>query len=663
MHQSGSEETHQFVLEGEKESALAGVSLAAGATPKLVVDAARLVALGPEHVQAAQLADLVAVFLALGNEFGLQLGDLCLAIIGLGIASLGDRLAQGEALGVTTEEDVDAPAGHVRGHGDRMEAPGLGHDLGFLGVLLGIENGVRDPLFFQQPGENLGFLDRRRTHQHRLTGPEPLLEILDDRLELGLLGLVDQVALVVADHVAVGWDRHHREVVGVGELRRFGLSSSRHPRELFVLAEVVLEGDGCPGVVFLLDLHPLLRLDRLVQTVGPAPPVEDAARELVDDLHLVVGDDVVLVAPVEFLGPESLLELVDQVGGDHVVQVRDAELLLDLLDSIFGGGDSALLLVDLVVGLALKGTDDPRELVIELGGLSRRTRDDERGSGLVDEDRVDFVDDAEYEAALHLSFEAAGHVVAEVVEAELGVRAVGDVAVVRLLLQVPVVHVGHDQAHGDPHETVDPSHPLGVAAGEIVVGRDHVHATLGEAVQIHGEGRGDGLALPRLHLGDPAEVEGGAPHQLHVVVALADDPAGGLAGDGEGLDQEGVQILSVVEPLAKFDGLVNEVVVGQLLEFGFEGVDIRDDRLEGADLFALTRAEDLGEDAHGGAMLPAGPARRSPAYQVVRAWRISARNNSAKPLSCTASSTFCCCGQAPLAGHVTVFSFTKMAKV
>jgi hypothetical protein len=54
------------------------------------------------------------------------------------------------------------------------------------------------------------------------------------------------------------------------------------------------------------------------------------------------------------------------------------------------------------------------------------------------------------------------HVVAEVVEAELVVRAVGDVAAVRLLLRgVPAGR--NDHADADAEEVVDLGHPLGVA--------------------------------------------------------------------------------------------------------------------------------------------------------------------------------------------------------
>jgi hypothetical protein len=54
--------------------------------------------------------------------------------------------------------------------------------------------------------------------------------------------------------------------------------------------------------------------------------------------------------------------------------------------------------------------------------------DDERRAGLVDEDRVDLVDDGVVERALHVLERRELHVVAQVVEAELVVLAVGDVA-------------------------------------------------------------------------------------------------------------------------------------------------------------------------------------------------------------------------------------------
>ena len=103
-----------------------------------------------------------------------------------------------------------------------------------------------------------------------------------------------------------------------------------------------------------LILHALLGLDRLVQTLAPAAALEDATGELVDDLHLAVLDDVVDVALEELLAAQRLLELVHVVLVDVLVEVLDAERLLDPRDALLGRNDGALGLVDLVVAVALQ---------------------------------------------------------------------------------------------------------------------------------------------------------------------------------------------------------------------------------------------------------------------------------------------------------------------
>src|SRR5947209_2439293 len=81
-------------------------------------------------------------------------------------------------------------------------------------------------------------------------------------------------------------------VVELDELLLLRLGGTGHAGELLVQAEVVLERDRRERDVLLLDLHPLLRLDRLVEALGPAPAFHDPAGELVDDLHLAVLDHV-----------------------------------------------------------------------------------------------------------------------------------------------------------------------------------------------------------------------------------------------------------------------------------------------------------------------------------------------------------------------------------
>src|SRR5690606_16900415 len=147
---------------------------------------------------------------------------------------------------------------------------------------------------------------------------------------------------------------------------------------------------------------PLLRLDRLVEALVVAAALEDAARVLIDDEDLAVEDDVVLVLLEQLLRLDGVVEEADERRVVRVIEVADAQVVLDPLDAGLQDADRPLLLVDLVVAVAAQPGDDPRELAVPAVGTAlSRTRDDERRARLVDEDRVDLIDDDEVVAALH----------------------------------------------------------------------------------------------------------------------------------------------------------------------------------------------------------------------------------------------------------------------
>ena len=232
------------------------------------------------------------------------------------------------------------------------------------------------------------------------------------------------------------------------------------------------------------------------------------------------------------------------------------------------------------------------DLVDLVGVVLRRAGDDEGGARLVDEDGVDLVDDAVVVPALDAALGGPGHVVAQVVEAELVVGAVGDVAGVFLAPDL-VVHVGEDHADREAEVAVDLAHPLGIALGEVVVDGDDVHAVARKGVEVRGADRGEGFALAGLHLDYLAVVEDEAAEDLHVEGTLAQDsPARGLAHEGEGLGEE------LVEGLA---GLVARLELGSVssgncsglseMRPGFLGVDFVQEGQERLDVAFLLGAE------------------------------------------------------------------------
>ncbi len=71
---------------------------------------------------------------------------------------------------------------------------------------------------------------------------------------------------------------YHAQLVDLIELFGLGYGGAAHPGQLFVHAEVVLDGDGGVGDIFGLDAHTFFGLDSLVQPIRPAPSGHQAAR-------------------------------------------------------------------------------------------------------------------------------------------------------------------------------------------------------------------------------------------------------------------------------------------------------------------------------------------------------------------------------------------------
>ena len=512
---------------------------------------------------------------------------------------LGADFGRRHELGISAEHDIRAAAGHVGRDGHGAEAAGLRNDFRFALVVLRVQHEMLDAGLFELVGDALGLLDRNRADQHRLPALVAVADFLDHGVELLVFGFVNDVVIVDADHRLIGRNHDHLEAVNFLELDRFRVGRAGHARQLLVHAEVVLERDGRERLVLGFDLDVLFRLDRLMQPVAPSPAGHQPPGEFIDDDHFAVFDDVIDVALEQRVRAQPLVRVMQQQNVARVVQVLDAEQLLDPRHAVLGERDGAHLLVDGVVLFGLEARDDAVDDVIGIGRLFRRARNNQRRARLVDQNRVDFVHDREVVLALNVVLDVELHVVAQVVEAELVVLAVGDVGAVGDLALL-VGHAVNDDADRQTEEIVDAPHPFGVAPGQVIVDGHDVHAAARQRIEHCRQSRDESLALAGLHFGDSPLVQDHAADQLHVKVALADSALRGLAHDGEdrrqNLEHRLFALLAVFDcadlrlPFGDFGA---QFVVAQRGDLGLEPVDLLDVGTEPFDFAFVLRAEDF----------------------------------------------------------------------
>src|SRR5579871_511163 len=260
--------------------------------------------------------------------------------------SLLDHLLLGHEFRIAAKQDIGTSSGHIGRYCDHAFATGLGDDLGFAFVELGVQHHMLNALFLQEIRKPLGLLDGGSAHQYRLPLHGELLNLVSRREVLFLLGTEYDVRILNAQHLLVRRNHHDIEFVNLVEFGGFRFGGTGHPGQLFEHAEVVLKRDRRQSLILALDLYAFFRSNRLVQPVGPTPAGHHASGKLVDDDDFTVFYDIFHVAAIERMGFDACLHVVFERPVFGVRDIANAKQTLDLLPALVGHGDVSALLVD-----------------------------------------------------------------------------------------------------------------------------------------------------------------------------------------------------------------------------------------------------------------------------------------------------------------------------
>ena len=186
---------------------------------------------------------------------------------------------------------------------------------------------------------------------------------------------------------------------------------------------------------------------------------------------------------------------------------------------------------------------------------------DQRNTRFVDQDAVGLVHDRGVMAAVHHVGRIEGRVIAQVVEAGLFRRHVGDVGIVCPapgFARHAFNHRGALEAEGP----VERPHPCRIARGEIVVRREDVYALARQGLEDCRRHRGERLALACGELHEAAPGQRHASGHLDVERPQAESVLRDLARDGEDGWQEPVERF-VFGPRSKVPGPLDQGRQGQ----------------------------------------------------------------------------------------------------
>ena len=220
----GAEDAHQIVFQRQEKLRCAGVALASGTAAQLVIDASAFVTLGADYVKAASLDD----------------NFLFRFDIGLDLFNFLGTLFRGQAvfnflldahIKIAAELNIGAAAGHVGGNGHTARRAGLGNDNGFLIMMAGVENFMRDFPLFKLRGKLFGLLDADSANQDRLLALTTIFKQVDDRITFFANRSIDFIVFVGADAGNIGVHIDDLEFVDFFKFAGFGHGGAGHARE------------------------------------------------------------------------------------------------------------------------------------------------------------------------------------------------------------------------------------------------------------------------------------------------------------------------------------------------------------------------------------------------------------------------------------------------
>src|SRR5690606_5088066 len=139
-----------------------------------------------------------------GRPFGLDDGDTLFFLFGRQAAVGPDNVNL--LFDAAAQNDVGTPTRHVGGNGNVPRLAGFGHDFGFAGVLLGIQDFVLELGFVKHARQELGVLDAGRAHQDGLATLVAIADVSQDCVVFLGIGLEYLVVLVDTGHRPVRRD-------------------------------------------------------------------------------------------------------------------------------------------------------------------------------------------------------------------------------------------------------------------------------------------------------------------------------------------------------------------------------------------------------------------------------------------------------------------------
>ena len=367
---------------------------------------------------------------------------------------------------------------------------------------------------------------------------------------------VNRIILIGARNIRIGRNFEHIEAVNIHKFFRLGQRRAGHARQCLIKAEVILKRNAGQSLVFRLNGDIFFCFQSLMQPVGKTPPFHHAAGKFINDNHLTrltgTANNIITVFLEQNMGAQRIGDVMHKRDILNVVNrgvffqkavfnKQFFHMLIAVIRQIDGFG----FLVQFVIVFA-QLRNQFINADIEVGAVFQRPGNNQRGARLVNENAVHLINNGKAVAALAHIGARIFHIVAQIIKTQLIIGGIGNVCRISAFARF-IIHIMDNTADAQPQSLMHDTHPIGIALGEIIIDRHHMHGAARQGVQITRQSGDQCFAFAGFHFRNGAIMQHHAANHLHIIMALAQSAARRFAHRGKGFFKNIVKRFTIGE--------------------------------------------------------------------------------------------------------------------
>ena len=359
-------------------------------------------------------------------------------------------------------------------------------------------------------------------------------------LEFLLFCLIYSIFSVDTCDRTVGRNLDNVHAVDITELFFLCQGCTCHTCFLCIFIEEVLECNGCKRLALTFYFYMLFCLNCLMKSVRITTSRHNTSGKLINDQDFIIRNYIILITVHQVMCTQCKDDIVLDLKILSICKVVNLEKFLDFFHTFLCQVDDFIFLIyDEITGFLDFNTHDGIHFgkfltclttfhlfcqnvtcLIQLGGFAALSGNDQRCTCLIDQYRVNLIDDGIVQITLYQLLLVDNHIVTQIIETKFIIGNIRNITLICFLTFI-MIHIIQNHAYGQSQELMYFSHPFSITFCQVIIDGNDMNTFSFQCIQICRRCGNKCLTFTGLHLCDTSLMKNDTTDELYPVMLHA----------------------------------------------------------------------------------------------------------------------------------------------